>query len=101
MRTTLTLDDDVAAALDKLRRSGDKTHKQLVNEASRMGFRQLTLPPATRAPYRTPTVALGKYLIGSLDGVSEVLAVAGGLLNARALRVRCPRTQNRQPRTGA
>jgi predicted transcriptional regulator len=32
MRTTLTLDDDVAAHLDRLRARGDRPFKELVNE---------------------------------------------------------------------
>ena len=38
MRTTLTLDDDVAAALERLRRSRDASLKDLVNEALRRGL---------------------------------------------------------------
>jgi hypothetical protein len=37
MRTTLTLDDDVAAALERLRRSRRIGLKRLVNEALRRG----------------------------------------------------------------
>ena len=38
MRTTLTLDDDVAAILERLRKSRDATLKNLVNEALRRGL---------------------------------------------------------------
>jgi Ribbon-helix-helix protein, copG family len=38
MRTTLTLDDDVAAALERLRKSRDASLKDLVNEALRRGL---------------------------------------------------------------
>lgn len=38
MRTTLTLDPDVAERLRKESRSGKRTHKQIVNEALRRGL---------------------------------------------------------------
>ena len=37
MRTTLTLDEDVAAILERLRKSRDTSLKDLVNEALRRG----------------------------------------------------------------
>jgi hypothetical protein len=37
MRTTLTLDDDVAVALERLRRAGDASLKDIVNDALRRG----------------------------------------------------------------
>jgi hypothetical protein len=40
MRTTLTLDDDVAAVLERLRKSRDANLKDLVNEALRRGLVQ-------------------------------------------------------------
>src|ERR1700731_4780854 len=42
MRTTLTLDDDVAVQLERLRRSRDANLKDLVNEALRLGLREMT-----------------------------------------------------------
>jgi Arc/MetJ family transcription regulator len=39
MRTTLTIDDDVAAAFNRLRRADDKSLKELVNEALRRGIK--------------------------------------------------------------
>ncbi len=41
MRTTLTLDDDVAAALERLRRSRRIGLKRLVNEALRRGLNDM------------------------------------------------------------
>jgi ribbon-helix-helix CopG family protein len=35
MRTTLTIDDDVAAQLERLRRERDVTLKDIINEALR------------------------------------------------------------------
>ncbi|MBI3684329.1 MAG: DUF2191 domain-containing protein [Acidobacteria bacterium] len=78
MRTTLTLDDDVSALLARFRRGRKAGLKQVVNEALRQGLRQMTAPPAPRRPYRTRPVSLGRCLIGSLDDVSETLAIAEG-----------------------
>ena len=35
-------------------------------------------PPKRRAPFRTGTVTVGRSLVGSLDNVAEVLALAEG-----------------------
>jgi hypothetical protein len=78
MRTTLTLDDDVAVALEQLRARKDYTLKQAVNEAIRRGIRAMNEPSPSSAPYSTPTISLGRCLLGSLDDVSEALAVAEG-----------------------
>jgi hypothetical protein len=78
MRTTLTLDDDVWALLERVRERQGVTRKQLVNEALRRGLERLDSPPAKRKRYRTRPVALGRCLLGSLDDVAEALAVAEG-----------------------
>jgi hypothetical protein len=41
MRTTLTLDDDVAAALERLRKTCNASLKDLVNEALRRGLKEM------------------------------------------------------------
>lgn len=78
MRTTLTLEADVAVQLERLRKARKTTLKQLVNEALRAGLLQLAAPPARKKAYRTPSVDLGRCLVGSLDNVAEVLAIAEG-----------------------
>ncbi len=78
MRTTLTLDDDVAAALERLRRSRDVGFKEIVNEALRAGLKELTAKPKRRERFRTRSVALGGFRIGSLDNIAEAIAVAEG-----------------------
>jgi len=75
MRTTLTLDDDVAATLQKLRRSENRDLKSLVNEALRQGLSQLG-QRRRRGRMRTRAVALGRCKVGSIDNIAEVLAVA-------------------------
>lgn len=79
MRTTLTLDDDVAARLERLRAERGRTLKEVVNEALRLGLRALEEPIVPdAAPYRTPSESLGGCTIGSLDDVAEALAAAEG-----------------------
>jgi hypothetical protein len=79
MRTTLSLDKDVAAALERLRKARRASLKRLVNEALREGLARMNAPPpATRKPFRTRAVSLGRCLIGNVDNVAEVLAVAEG-----------------------
>lgn len=78
MRTTLTLEDDVAASIQRLRRARKISLKQLVNEALRQGLAQMERPDARQERYRTPAVDLGGCRIGDLDDVAEVLALAEG-----------------------
>jgi predicted transcriptional regulator len=78
MRTTLTLDDDVAARIERLRKTRDQSLKYLVNEALREGLEHLTRPARKRTPFRTKTVDLGQCLLGNVDNVAEVLAIAEG-----------------------
>jgi hypothetical protein len=78
MRTTLTLDKDVAVQLERIQRDRGTSLKEVVNEAIRQGLRQMTRAPRRGKRYRTRTISLGRCLIGSLDDVAEVLAVAEG-----------------------
>ncbi len=78
MRTTLTLDEDVAALLSRVRKIRNASLKAVINEALRQGLTQMAAPPQPRPPYRTPSVSLGRCLVGSLDDVSEALATAEG-----------------------
>jgi len=78
MRTTLTLDDDVAAALERLRKSRDASLKQLVNEALRRGLEEMRGRPKRREPLQTRSVALGRVRVSSIDDIGEALAIADG-----------------------
>ena len=78
MRTTITLDRDVAAALERLRKSRDAGFKQIVNEALREGLKQLAAPPKRRARFSTRVADLGRSKVGRLDNIAEVIAVAEG-----------------------
>ena len=78
MRTTLTLDPDVAALLERVRARGELGLKEAVNEGLRRGLPVLAHPGPAPPPYRTPSSSLGRCLVGSLDDVAEALAVAEG-----------------------
>ncbi len=57
MRTTLTIDDDIAAVLERLRRTRDASLKDLVNEALRRGLKDMDARPKRGAPFRMQSVA--------------------------------------------
>ena len=78
MRTTLTLDDDVAALLERYRKANGLGLKDAVNSALRQGLREVLVPPKARKPYRTPSTSLGGCLLPNLDNISEVLATIEG-----------------------
>jgi hypothetical protein len=78
MRTTLTIDDDVAVQLQRLRTSRKRGLKQIVNEALRRGLKEMSKEQKPHGNYQTRSVSLGRCLIGSIDDVAEVLAIAEG-----------------------
>ena len=78
MRTTLTIEDDVAAELEQLRRRRDASLKDLVNEALRRGLQEMTSTPKQRKPFRTRTFHGGRLLVASIDNVAELLAEVEG-----------------------
>jgi hypothetical protein len=75
MRTTLTLDSDVKARLERLR-SGSRGIKTIINEALRLGLdRMEQADGAGTETFETPTFKLGAKR-ASLDNIAEVLATA-------------------------
>lgn len=79
MRTTVTLDDDLAVRLEQHRSQHGESFKQALNEAVRAGLHQLEHDTGTgREVRRTQPLALGRRLAGSIDDIGELLAVAEG-----------------------
>jgi hypothetical protein len=78
MRTTLTLEKDVAARLGQVARKRRQPMKAIVNEALRAGLTTLERTPDSREAFRTTGFNLGPSLVGSLDDVAEVLARVEG-----------------------
>jgi hypothetical protein len=78
MRTTLSLDDDVAVLIERARSTRDLSLKEVVNEALRRGLRQMESPEPQSVRYATPSADLGSCLVHDLDDVAEALAAAEG-----------------------
>jgi hypothetical protein len=78
MRTTLTLDDDVAAALNRLRRERDVPFRALVNDALRRGLKELREPARPARRFSTLTADLGPCLLGDIVSASEAIEQAEG-----------------------
>lgn len=78
MRTTLTLDDDVAARLTRLMRRRGQRLKTIVNEALRAGLDAMGRRAPRREPFVTRGFNLGPSRIGSLDNIEEVLSRVEG-----------------------
>lgn len=80
MRTTVTLDEDVAAGLQELARERGLTFKQALNSAVRSG---LTGRHEGAGPYRLTTRALGLRPGVDLD---KALALDGALEDEETVR---------------
>ena len=76
MRTTLTLDPDLAPLVTRLRKERGVSMARLVNELIRAAL----VAPATRKrkPFRMKHSFKSKILVGSLDNVAEVLELVDG-----------------------
>lgn len=73
MRTTVTLDEDVAAKLRAEARSGGKPFKQALNDALRRGLLERGAAVASR-PFRVRARNLGRLRAGvSLDNIAGLL----------------------------
>jgi len=78
MRTTLSLDDDVAALIEKIRKKNDASLKELVNAALREGLARMVNPPAPRKKFHMTVHDAGRCYLPNLDNTAEVLAFAEG-----------------------
>ena len=75
----MTLDPDVAAALEQAARERRVSFKQVLNDAVRAGLR----PPAEAHPYRLPTRRMGLRAGVDLD---KALALAADLEDQEVMR---------------
>lgn len=78
MRTTITLEDDVAASLKRLGKGRHLKFKALVNLVLREGIKSMMGPVKKRKSFQTRSVNLGSCRTANLDNVAEVLAIAEG-----------------------
>jgi hypothetical protein len=77
MRTTLTIDEDVAVEIERLRRARDASLKDIINDALRRGLRDMLDSPKKRRQIRTRVFHMGPPLI-NIDNVAEALAYLEG-----------------------
>lgn len=75
MRTTLTIDDDLMAALKERSHRQNVPLKQVVNQMLRRGL-EADAQRTARKPFRAKTFAMGQPLVPSLD---KSLAIAAAL----------------------
>ncbi|MGY6630530.1 MAG: ribbon-helix-helix protein, CopG family [Wenzhouxiangella sp.] len=76
MRTTLTIDDELARQLKRRAAESGRSFKEVVNETLKAGLEQAGSAPASR-PYRLAPVAMGRPATG-LD-LDKALQLAGNL----------------------
>jgi metal-responsive CopG/Arc/MetJ family transcriptional regulator len=72
MRTTVTLDKDVAAAVKRLRREDGLGVSEALNQIARAGLAQ----KEARTPFRQRTVKMG--LLVDVSNVAEAIELAEG-----------------------
>lgn len=77
MRTTITLDPDVASRIERLKKT--RPFKELVNDALRVGLDEIERESSKRPRRRyTVTPVKGRPLRTDLDNIAEVLAEVEG-----------------------
>ena len=87
MRTTLTLDDDVAADLKRQARKSGRPFREVLNDAVRRGLQARATP--AKAPYRLKPVSLGGVLPGvDLDRALRLADALEDEATARELEMR-------------
>lgn len=77
MRTTLTLEPDVAAEIERRRRRGERGLKEEVNRLLRLGLRH-DHEDAPGPPVRTQAFSVGRPLVADVDDVAGALARSEG-----------------------
>jgi hypothetical protein len=77
MRTTLTLDPDVAAEIQR-RRGGERGLKQEINRLLRLGLLHDDQGRERGEPVRTRVFSVGKPLVPDVDDVAGALARGEG-----------------------
>ncbi|SFA77691.1 hypothetical protein SAMN05216266_101362 [Amycolatopsis marina] len=79
MRTTVTIDDDLAVLLEKKRRATGATFKDVLNEALRDGLlHDVPAQKDRRERFRTKPLPLGEPLLDDLTDTGEVLSYLDG-----------------------
>ncbi len=74
MRTTLTIDDDIAVRLMEQKASSDQSMKSIVNSLLRAGLEQTEKVHEPAAKYHIKPAKLGNKL-PDLDNIAEILSL--------------------------
>jgi len=79
VRTTLTLDPDVASELERRRREHGESLKHQVNHLLRLGLLHASEERGgSGTAFRTQPASVGRLLVGSVDDVTAALELAEG-----------------------
>ncbi len=78
MRTTITIDDDVAVELSRIRSQRGESFKSVINDTLRAGLAHAAASRHPRRHYRTRPVSLGRCKLDSIDDIARVLSLAEG-----------------------
>lgn len=78
MRTTLTLDDDVAVRIERLRKEKDASLKEIVNGLLRKALDDAKPGPAERPKVEIRVFEVGSCALPNLDKIADVLAFGEG-----------------------
>ena len=81
MRTTLTLDDDVAAKLKSLARRTGRAFREVVNDTLRRGLVGPPAATAPRPPFKVEARALGLRAGVDMDNIAALLEQVEGPLH--------------------
>jgi hypothetical protein len=73
MRTTLTIDDDNAVRLERLRKERDVGLKDIVNDVIRRGLDAAEAPPKKREPFRTRVFKGGEPLFRNPQELKDLI----------------------------
>jgi predicted CopG family antitoxin len=75
MRTTVSIRDDLALELERIRKERDVSFKQVLNEAVERGVVEMRQKPKEqRRPFRIRTFDLGKPLFNGPEELKELIA---------------------------
>lgn len=80
MRTTLTLEEDVAREIERMRQESRAGLKETIHKVLRAGISALSRKPDRKSgqSFRTEPASLGSPRLPNLDDIDEVLALGEG-----------------------
>jgi hypothetical protein len=87
MRTTLNIDDDVLEQLKREAKRGRTSLRAITNRVLRLGLDRVR-PEGVRAPYESPTFAMGFPPVVNLDKALQLAALLEDEETIRKLAVR-------------